>query len=126
MADVSIRLDDMKKYIYLCWIQLWALTFWYSEDNEKRYWFKQLVNVISDSSCYEIEIFNLLFDVLSKYGKEYMILKLYSLLINRKLNPSFKVHNMVMKIMEAKLADEKKRTEKQLKALLWKGISLKT
>ena len=125
LADVSIRLDDMKKYIYLCWIQLWALTFWYSEDNEKRYWFKQLVKVISDSSCYEIEIFNLLFDVLSKFGKEYMILKLYSLLIERKLNPSFKVHNMVMKMMEAKLAEEKKRKEKQLRALLWKEISLK-
>ena len=121
LADVSIRLDDMKKYIYLCWIQLWALTFWYSEDNEKRYWFKQLVNVISDSSCYEIEIFNLLFDVLSKYGKEYMILKLYSLLINRKLNPSFKVHNMVMKIMEAKLADEKKKDGKTVEGSSMEG-----
>jgi len=80
-----------------------------------------LVNVISDSSCYEIEIFNLLFDVLSKYGKEYMILKLYSLLINRKLNPSFKVHNMVMKIMEAKLADEKKKDGKTVEGSTMEG-----
>ena len=121
LADVSIRLDDMKKYIYLCWIQLWALSFWYCEENEKRYWFKQLIKVIEDSSCYEIEIFNLLFDVLSKYGKEYMILKLYSLLINKKLNPSFKVHNMVMKIMEVKLAEEKKNEGKTVEGFSMEG-----
>ena len=121
LADVSIRLDDMKKYIYLCWIQLWALTFWYCEENEKRYWFKQLINVIENSSCYEIEIFNLLFDVLSKYGKEYMILKLYSLLINKRLNPSYKVHNMVMKIMEVKLAEEKKNEGKTFEGFSMEG-----
>ena len=99
LADVSIRLDDMKKYIYLCWIQLWALTFWYCQENEKKYWFQQLIKIIEISSCYEMEIFNLLFDVLSKYGKDTMVLKLYDVLIKKKLNPSFKVHNMVMKIM---------------------------
>ena len=102
LADVSIRLDDMKKYIYLCWIQLWALTFWYCQENEKKYWFQQLIKIIEISSCYEMEIFNLLFDVLSKYGKDTMVLKLYDVLIKKKLNPSFKVHNMVMKIMEGK------------------------
>ena len=124
LADVSIRLvrvSDMKKYIYLCWIQLWALTFWYCEENEKRYWFKQLIGVIKRSSCYEIEIFNLLFDVLSKYGKEYMILKLYSLLVNKKLNPSFKVHNMVMKIMDAKLAEEKQKEGKTPEGISMEG-----
>ena len=61
LADVSIRLDDMKKYIYLCWIQLWALTFWYCEEKEKNYRFQELIKIIEQSSCYEMEIFNLLF-----------------------------------------------------------------
>ena len=102
LADVSIRLDDMKKYIYLCWIQLWALTFWYCEEKEKNYSFQELIKIIEKSSCYEMEIFNLLFEVLSKYGKDTMILKLYDVLLKKKLNPSFKVHNIVMKIMEGK------------------------
>ena len=102
LADVSIRLDDMKKYIYLCWIQLWALTFWYCEEKEKNYRFQELIEIIEKSSCYEMEIFNLLFEVLSKYGKDTMILKLYDVLLKKKLNPSFKVHNIVMKIMEGK------------------------
>ena len=102
LGDVSIRLDDMKKYIYLCWMQMWALTFWYNEENEKRYWFQELVRIIEVSSCYEMEIFNLLFEALNKYGKETMVLKLYDILLKKKLNPSFKVHNIVMKIMENK------------------------
>ena len=102
LGDVSIRLDDMKKYIYLCWMQLWALTFWYCEENEKRYRFQELIKIIERSSCYEMEIFNLLFEVLSVYGKDYMVLKLYDVLIKKKLNPSFKAHNIVLKLIENK------------------------
>ena len=102
LGDVSIRLDDMKNYIYLCWIQLWAITFWYCEENEKRYRFQELIRVIELSSCYEMEIFNLLFETLSVYGKDYMVLKLYDVLIKRKLNPSFKAHNIVLKLIENK------------------------
>ena len=102
LGDVSIRLDDMKKYIYLCWMQIWAITFWYCEENEKRYRFQELIRVIEKSSCYEMEIFNLLFETLSVYGKDYMILKLYDVLLKKKLNPSFKAHNIVLKIIENK------------------------
>ena len=102
LGDVSIRFDDMKKYIYLCWMHMWALTFWYCEDKEKNYRFQELIKVIEKSNCYEMEIFNLLFDALSEYGKDNMVLRLYYILLKKKLNPNFKVHNIVMKIMEGK------------------------
>jgi hypothetical protein len=102
LGDVSIRLNDMEKYIYLCWMQMWALTFWYSEESEKRYWFQELVRIIEKSNCYEMEIFNLLFETLNQYGKETMVLKLYDIILKKRLNPSFKVHNIVMKINENK------------------------
>ena len=102
LGDVCIRLDDMKKYIYLCWMQMWALTFWYCQENEKRYRFQELIKIIESSACYEMGIFNLLFEALSTYGKDYMVLKLYDVLVKRKLNPSLKVHKIVMKIMEGK------------------------
>ena len=35
--------------------------------------------------------------ILEKNGEEYMVLKLYDMLIKLRLNPSFKVHNIVMK-----------------------------
>ena len=47
-----------------------------------------------------MEILNLLFDTLEKNGEEYMILKLYDILLKLKLNPSFKVHNIVMKYLD--------------------------
>ena len=102
LGDVSIRFDDMKKYIYLCWMHMWALTFWYCEDKEKNYRFQELIKVIEKSNCYEMEIFNLLFEALSEYGKSNMVLRLYYILLKKKLNPNFKVHNIVMKIMEGK------------------------
>ena len=49
-----------------------------------------------------MEIFNLLFDALSLYGEDYMVLKLYDILLNLHLNPSFKVHNIVMKLLDKK------------------------
>jgi hypothetical protein len=49
-----------------------------------------------------MEIFNLLFETLNKYGKETMVLKLYDILLQKRLNPSFKVHNIVMKLIENK------------------------
>ena len=123
LGDVSIRLDDMKKYIYLCWMQMWALTFWYSEENEKRYWFQELVRIIEVSSCYEMEIFNLLFEALNRYGKENMVLKLYDILLKKRLNPSFKVHNIVMKIMENKKTSGK--MNENLKKIIKKDEKIK-
>ena len=110
LGDVSIRLDDMKKYIYLCWMQMWALTFWYSEEKEKNYWFQELLRIIEISSCYEMEIFNLLFEALNKYGKEEMVLKLYDILLKKHLNPSFQIHSIAMKIIEKNKSKDKVST----------------
>ena len=81
-------------------MQMWALTFWYSEEKEQNYWFQELLRVIEVSSCYEMEIFNLLFEALNKYGKEQMVLKLYDILLKKHLNPSSQVHSIAMKIIE--------------------------
>ena len=100
LGGVSLRQSDMNNYVYLCWMQMWAMTFWYCEDMEKKYRFQQLINVLEQSHCYEMEIFNLLFEALSEYGRDYMVLKLYELILKQHLNPSYKVHSIVMKILE--------------------------
>ena len=81
-------------------MQMWALTFWYSEEKEKNYWFQELLRIIEASSCYEMEIFNLLFEALNKYGQKEQVLKLYDILLKKHLNPSFQIHNIAMKIIE--------------------------
>ena len=100
LGGITERHNDMKNYIDLCWLQMWAMTFWYCEEKEKKYRFNQLVNVLNKVSSHEMEILNLLFDTLEKNGEEYMILKLYDILLKLRLNPSFKVHNIVMKYLD--------------------------
>ena len=102
LGGVAMRLNDMDNYIYLCWMQMWALTFWYCDEKEKRYRFQELLKVLSKTSSHEMEIFNLLFEALSLYGEDYMVLKLYDILLTLHLNPSFKVHSIVMKLLDKK------------------------
>ena len=102
LGGVAMRLNDMDNYIYLCWMQMWAITFWYCDDIEKRYRFQELLKVLNKTSSHEMEIFNLLFETLSIYGEDYMVLKLYDILLTLHLNPSFKVHNIVMKLLDKK------------------------
>ena len=102
LGGVQMRVNDMDNYIYLCWMQMWAITFWYCDENEKRYRFQELLKVLSKTSSHEMEIFNLLFEALSLYGEDYMVLKLYDILLTLHLNPSFKVHNIVMKLLDKK------------------------
>ena len=89
-----------ERYLYLSWICIWAFTFWYCEEKERNYWFQELIKIIKNSLCYDIKVFNYLFETLSKYGNENMILKLYTILIKNRWNPSLQVYNMAIKIIE--------------------------
>ena len=100
LGGVAERQNDMKNYIDLCWLQMWAMIFWYCDNKEKKYRFQQLLRIIKKTSSHEMEILNLLFDTLEKNGEEYMVLKLYDILLKLKLNPSFKVHNIIMKYLD--------------------------
>lgn len=36
----------MENYVYLCWLEIFAVTFWYHEEKEKPLRFQQLLNMI--------------------------------------------------------------------------------
>lgn len=86
LGGVKMRQNDMINYINLCWIQMWGMTFWYCDSKEKSYRFQELLKVINRTSNHEMEIFNLLFETLLENGTDYMILKLYDILIKLRLN----------------------------------------
>ena len=102
LGGIDVHQSDMENYIDLCWIIIWAMSFWYCDEIERYYRFEELINVLNKVSNHEMEIYNLLFESINLYGKDYMILKLYNFFIKRHLNPSFKVHNIVMKILDKK------------------------
>lgn len=102
LGAVEVQQSDMENYIDLCWVQIWAMSFWYCDPIEKKPRFNQLMQVMEKVTHHEMEIFNLLFDTLSKYGEDYMILELYEMIIQLKLNPSVKVRETVMKMLDKK------------------------
>jgi len=57
LGFISMKETVMENYIYLCWAQLWAMTFWYHDPEEKRYRFNQLLNVLDRLGQYEVFIF---------------------------------------------------------------------
>ena len=57
---------------------------------------------------HEMETFTLLFDAVTKYGEDYMVLKLYEKLINSRLNPNYLMCVTVMRIIERNQSNNKK------------------
>lgn len=102
LSGVSCQQSEMENYLYLCWIQLWAMTLWYQDNQEKKYLFQQLLKVLDKVRNHEIETFNLLFESVSKYGEDYMIIKLYERLLNYRLNPSYHICSTVVKLIDRK------------------------
>ena len=102
LGGIITKQDDMINYVYFTWMEMLAMTFWYCEEEEKKYWFQELIKVIQKLTSHEMEIYNILFETLVANGKEYMVLKLYDIILQLHLNPSFKVHSMVMEILDKK------------------------
>jgi len=125
LGGIKTKQDDMINYIYLCWMQMWAMTFWYCDEQEKKYWFQELVKIIEKTTSHEMEIYNLLFEAVSIYGKDYMVLKLYDILLKLHLNPSFKVHNIAMKILDKKKSKMEKNMNSQLQKNYQKDFVMK-
>ena len=111
---------EMKNYIYLTWLEVWAYSFWYIDINERHYRFDQMLDVLSKIIHHEINIFNLIFEVLNKQKEDEMILKLYQKLLQLKINPSTFIYDIISHILDKKqinqlLEDMKKNTSKDLK-----------
>ena len=106
LGSYKIHKIEMKNYIYLTWLELWAFSFWYFDKNERKYRFNQLINVLDKVIHHEMEIFNLLFDVLNKNKEEEMILKLYQKLIIFKLHPSTFIYDIINKLLDSQQIKE--------------------
>ena len=111
---------EMKNYLYLTWLEIWAFTFSNNENREKHYRFDQMLDVLDKVIHHEMNIFNLMFDVLNKHGELEMMLRLYQKLLQLKINPSTFIYSIISNILDKNqmknLVDEmKKNSSKQLK-----------
>ena len=111
---------EMKNYIYLTWLEVWAYSFWYIDINERHYRFDQMLDILDKVIHHEINIFNLIFDVLNKQKEDEMILKLYQKILQLKINPSTFIYNIISNILDKKqikqiLEELKNKSSKDLK-----------
>ena len=96
------RTLEMKNYLYLTWLEIWAFTFWYNEPGEKHYRFDLMLDVLDKVIHHEMNILNLLFDVLNKHGEPQMMLKLYQKLLQLKINPSTFIYDIMSNVLDKK------------------------
>ena len=92
-------MDLMENYIYLSWIESFAVTFHYCEFYEKPYRFQQLLNVIKKLNWIDEETLNLIFVAILEFGDDMMVIKLYDIFTSKNLLNNYTTFsNLVCKL----------------------------
>ena len=85
--------DEIKNYIYLSYIELWAYNYWYLDHSEKNDKFKELFKVLSKINFHDSELLDKLFESLHKFKDKNKIIKLYDFLLKNNIYPSSYIYN---------------------------------
>ena len=96
--------------VYLCYLIIWSLTIWYTDEWERELRFEQMIEVIERILAHDIQIFELLFKTLVdiKWSDKDIIL-LYKKFIHLNLNPTWEIFSKVSKIIKKKANVKKKQ-----------------
>ena len=86
---------EMKNYIYLIYLELWAYNYWCLDSFEKEEKFNELLEILSKITFHEDELFDFIFESLNKFKDKNKILKLYDFLLKYQISPSSYVYQMV-------------------------------
>ena len=113
------RAMEMKNYLYLTWLEIWAFTFGNNDIKEKHYRFDQMLDVLDKVIHHEMNILNLMFNMLNQYKEHQMMLKLYQKILYLKLKPSTMIFDIMSQILDKQnmknLLDEMKKNHKKAK-----------
>ena len=112
------RAMEMKNYLYLTWLEIWAFTFGNNDFSEKHYRFDQMLDVLDKVIHHEMNILNLMFDMLKQYDEHDMMIKLYQKLLQLKINPSIFIYDTMTQIVDKtkmkNMFDENKKNTNKL------------
>ena len=100
--NVNIIEREIKNYIYLSYIELWAFSYWYFDPSEKNEKFNQLLKFLDKINIHEIEIYENLFKALNKFQESEKIVALYEKLLEFKINPSSYIFSLVNALKKKK------------------------
>ena len=96
----KIKNTEIENDNYLSYLIVWSLTFWYTDKEEREFRYNQMIEILEKIEEHEIEICEILMESVAKYGTENNIRLLYKKFIERKLNPSWKIFNLVSKYLK--------------------------
>ena len=106
--NVNTKNNFAENDLYICYILLWCLTCWYTEDKEKIYRFGKMLQILDKIKYQKNEIYNLIIEYLNVY--EYSdddIFYIYIKLLNNKLHPNVNIFNIIFDVIKRKLNENK-------------------
>ena len=122
---VALKKINLENDLYICYIILWSLTFWYTDEKEKEYRFKNLLLYLDKINNQKQEIFQLLLENMNKWGAiSDEIFYVYITYLNQKLNPNWIIFKIMLPFLEKKEMDLKQNPTTELFKL--GKINLKT
>ena len=105
----QLKNSESQNDLYLCYLILWAMGFWYIEDEEeKNARFLEMIIILGKVEEHDIKIFEVLFKTLVDYSTDENVILLYKKFIDLRLNPSWDMFTLVSKIIKKKQNIKKK------------------
>ena len=118
--------NKLENDLYICYVILWSLTFWYTEEKEKEYRFKEMLLFLDKINLQKLEVYQLLFENMIKWkASENEIFCVYIKFLQQKLKSNRIIFNLIYPILQKKEMEIKDNpTAKLLK--LGNELNLKT
>ena len=100
-SDVK-KISEMEDYIYSCWIITWGLTFWYNDENEKKFRFYQFIDILKKKVSFNMKILQMCFKEIVNCKEDDLALFLYQEIINYRLEPTWEIFTIISEIIKKK------------------------
>ena len=127
-AKNRLNNSESQNDLYLCYLILWSMVFWYTEEDEKDGRFIEMLGVLERVEEHDVKVFEMLFKTLVTYSKDENVILLYKKFIHLRLNPSWEMFSLVSKIIKKKSNINKKNkllhqdtNMEKIKLLLYKN-----
>ena len=69
-AKNRLNNSESKNDLYLCYLILWSMVFWYTEEDEKDGRFIEMLGVLERVEEHDVKVFEMLFKTLVTYSKD--------------------------------------------------------
>ena len=99
---------ESENLILQCWVQIWAMSFWYQDKSEREFRFQQLLQILKRLVYFDSKTIFLLFDAVELTDDNNMLIRLYEFFVNQKIKLSHMITDKILCYLDG---DKFKRKE---------------